>query len=396
MHDTPGLRPVPRGRSGRIPSRGIGFDLPDVVSHGAIDRAQGRVCFRIVHLPLLAPFDEKGEIKGFTVLWVRTWENSMQRQLTIACGAYDRTHALINGAVKPEGLELNWLTLPYHEIWTRMLNDYDFDASELSLSSYLIARTIGKPLIAIPVFPARAFRHAYIFINTKSGIKEPRDLMGKKVGLAEFQQTATVWVRGILQHEYGVSLEKIRWFTWAKQSRMKIEMPKQYDIQQIPTGVSPDNMLIEGGLDAMICASLFPSLLNGSPNVTRLFENYKEVEIAYYKKTGIFPIMHTVAIREELWKESPWIAISLFKAFQKAKELAYEALNDLSPYKISMVWFRGPVREQKEILGDDAWPYGLSKNRQTIETLMGYLHEQGLASKKLDVEELFAANTLKL
>jgi len=317
-------------------------------------------------------------------------------KLTFACGDYDRTQPLIHGTVKPEGLELNWLTLPHHEIWTRMLNDYAFDASELSLSSYLIGRTLGKPLIAIPIFPARAFRHSYVFINTHSGIKEPRDLMGKRVGLAEFQQTATVWVRGILQHEYGVSLEKIEWFTWAKRSRMEIEMPGSYSIQKIPQDKRPDQMLMAGELDAIICASLFPSLLSSPPHVRRLFENYKEVEIAYYRKTGIFPIMHTVAMREELWRESPWIAISLFDAFQKAKELAYQRVNDLSPYKISLAWFREPVREQREILGDDPWANGLAKNRHIVETLMGYLHEQGLASKKLTIEELFAANTLDL
>ncbi|MGH7770764.1 MAG: ABC transporter substrate-binding protein [Candidatus Binatia bacterium] len=320
----------------------------------------------------------------------------MRRQLTFACGDYDRTQPLIDGTIKPEGLELNWLVLPHYEIWTRMLNHYEFDASELSLSSYLIARTLGKPLIAIPVFPARAFRHSYVFVNTKSGIKEPRDLMGKRVGLAEFQQTATVWVRGILQHEYGVSLEKIRWFTWVKQDRMDIEMSHHYDVQKIPQGVSPDQLLIDGELDAMICANLFPSLLHGAPNVRRLFENYKEVEVAYYRKTGIFPIMHTVAIREELWKESPWIATSLFKAFQKAKELAYQRVNDISPYKISLAWFREPVKEQREILGDDPWPYGLERNRKTVETLMGYLYEQGLAKKKLSAEEVFAPNTLSL
>ncbi|MEK7783602.1 MAG: ABC transporter substrate-binding protein [Candidatus Binatota bacterium] len=320
----------------------------------------------------------------------------MRRQITFACGDYDRTQPLIDGTVRPEGLELNWLTLPHHEIWTRMLNYYEFDASELSLSSYLIARTLGKPLIAIPVFPARAFRHSCIFINAQSGIREPRDLMGKRVGLAEFQQTATVWVRGILQHEYGVALEKVQWFTWTKQSRMEIEMPRHYSIQQIPPGKSADKMLAGGELDAVICANLFPSFVNGAPNVRRLFEDYKEVEAAYYNKTGIFPIMHTVAIREELWKKSPWIATSLFKAFQKAKELAYQRVNDLSPYKLSMVWFREPVREQREIFGDDPWPYGLAKNRHVVETLMGYLYEQGLAKTKLKVDDLFAENTLNL
>ena len=303
---------------------------------------------------------------------------------------------MIDGSVKPEGLELNWLVLPHLEIWTRMLNYYDFDASEISLSSYLIARTIGKPLTAIPVFPARAFRHSYIFINTRSGICEPRDLMGKRVGLAEFQQTATVWVRGTLQHEYGVNLEEIEWFTWMPRPRMETEMPDRYSVHQIPPDRKPDQMLFNGELDAVICASLFPSLLNPPPHVRRLFENYEEVEAAYFKKTGIFPIMHSVALRQELWQENPWIARSLLKAFQRAKENAYERLNDTSPYKISLAWFRGPVEEQREILGDDPWPYGLEKNRHVVAALMDYLYEQGLVKEKLEVEKLFAPNTLDL
>ena len=320
----------------------------------------------------------------------------MTRVLTLACGDYDRTHPLIDGSVKPEGLELNWLVLPHFEIWTRMLNYYDFDASEISLSSYLIARTMGKPLTAIPVFPARAFRHSYIFINTRSGIREPKDLMGKRVGLAEFQQTATVWVRGMLQHEYGVKLEGIEWFTWVPRSRMEIEMPKRYSVRSIPPDRKADQMLFDGELDAVICANLFPSLLSPPSHVRRLFENYEEVEAAYFRKTGIFPIMHSIALRQELWEQSPWIARSLFKAFQRAKENAYERLNDISPYKISLAWFRRPVEEQRGILGDDPWPYGLDKNRHVVGTLMQYLYEQGLAQEKLDVNKLFAPNTLDL
>jgi 4,5-dihydroxyphthalate decarboxylase len=320
----------------------------------------------------------------------------MTRLVTIACGDYDRTHALIDGTVKAEGLELNWLTLPHNEIWTRMLNHYDFDASELSLSSYLIGKTIGKPLIAIPVFPARAFRHSYIFVNARSGIREPRDLMGKRVGLSEFQQTATVWVRGILQHEYGVLLEKIEWLTWARRSRMEIELPKRYSIRPIESAKAPDELLIDGDLDALICPNVFPSFLKGHPNVRRLFQNYKEVERDFFRKTGVFPIMHTVAMRQELWHECPWIAVSLYKAFQKAKELAYQTINDISAYKLSLAWFREPVIEQREILGNDPWVYGLRQNRHVIETLAGYLHEQGLVEEKPRVDELFAANTLQL
>jgi 4,5-dihydroxyphthalate decarboxylase len=316
----------------------------------------------------------------------------MIRQLTIACGDYDRTHALVEGTVKPEGLELNWLDLPHLEIWTRMLNFYDFDASEMSLASYVIAKTLNKPLVGIPVFPARAFRHSYIFINTKSGIRDPRDLMGKRVGLGEFQQTATVWVRGILQHEYGVDLSKIKWFSWTAKSRMEMPLPKRYEVQKIEPGIAADQLLMQGDLDAVICTSLFPSFAQGAPNVKRLFENYKEVEGAYFRKTGIFPIMHTVVMREELWKQNPWIATSLYKAFQEAKKLAYQRLNDLSPYKISMVWFREPMEEQKEILGEDPWCDGVEKNRKTIEALVDYLHEQEMISKKPTVEELFVSN----
>ncbi len=276
-----------------------------------------------------------------------------------------------------------------------MLNDYDFDASELSLSSYLIARSMGKPLIAIPVFPARTFRHSYVFINSKSSINQPADLVGKRVGVADFQQTATVWMRGILQHEYNVPLEEIQWFTWAK-TRMEIDLPKRYNIQAIPAGKDPEEMLKRGELDAVILAALFPSLLNGVPEARRLFENYKDVEQAFYKKTKIFPIMHTVAIREELWKQQPWIAVSLFKAFQQAKEIAYQRLVDLNAYKISLIWMREVVSEQKAVVGNDPWAYGFEKNRHVVEAIAGYLHEQGLIAKPLNVEEAFAQNTLNL
>ncbi|HEY7166818.1 MAG TPA: ABC transporter substrate-binding protein [Candidatus Binatia bacterium] len=319
----------------------------------------------------------------------------MRRQITFAGQIYDRTQALIDGTVKPEGLELNWLILHYPEIWRRMLNDYDFDASELSLSSYLIAKSMGKPLIAIPVFPARTFRHSYVFINRNSGIKQPSDLIGKRVGVADFQQTATVWMRGILQHEYNVPLEEIQWFTWQK-TRMEIDLPKQYKIQEIAPGKNPEEMLKEGELDAVILAAMFPSLLQGTPETRRLFENYKEVEQAYFQKTKIFPIMHTVAIREELWKEQPWIAVSLLKAFQQAKEIAYSRLVDLNAYKISLIWMRDVVREQQSVVGTDPWAYGFEKNRHVLEAIAGYLYDQRLIKKPLNVEEAFAPNTLAL
>ena len=321
----------------------------------------------------------------------------MALQLTIACGDYDRTHPLIDGSIKPEGIELNWLTLPHLEIWTRMLNYYDFDASEISLSSYITSQAMGKPLTAIPVFPARAFRHSYIFINTKSGIREPKDLMGKRVGLGEFQQTATVWMRGMLQHEYGVNLDDIEWFTSGRRIRgWRWNCRNATRSSASRPDRKPDQMFFDGELDAIMVPSLFPSLFNPPPHIRRLFEDSPKVEAEYFKRTGIFPIMHSVALRQDVWEEHPWIARSLFKAFQRAKEDAYARLKDLSPYKISLAWFRGPVEEQQKILGDDPWPYGLEKNRHVVETLATYLYEQGLADRKMPLEELFAPNTLDL
>ncbi len=320
----------------------------------------------------------------------------MALQLTIACGDYDRTHPLIDGSVKPEGIDLNWLTLPHLEIWTRMLNYYDFDLSEISLSSYITARTLGMPLTAIPVFPARAFRHSYVFINTKSGIREPKDLMGKRVGLGEFQQTATVWIRGILQHEYGVDLDEIDWVLWTPHARMETPLPKRYKVSRIPAGGKPDQMLFDGELDAIMVPSLFPSLFAPPPHVRRLFQDYPAVEREYFKQTGIFPIMHSIALRQDVWEKHPWIARSLFKGFQRAKEDAYARLTDLSPYKLSLAWFREPVEEQRLLLGNDPWPYGLENNRHVVETLATYLYEQGLADRLMKMEDLFAPNTLDL
>jgi len=320
----------------------------------------------------------------------------MALQLTIACGDYDRTHPLIDGSVKPEGIELNWLALPHLEIWTRMLNYYDFDLSEISLSSYITARCMGMPLTAIPVFPARAFRHSYVFINTKSGIREPKDLMGKRVGLGEFQQTATVWIRGILQHEYGVDLDAINWVLWTPHARMETPLPKRYKVSRIPAGAKPDQMLFDGELDAIMVPSLFPSLFHPPPHIRRLFQDYPAVEREYFKQTGIFPIMHSIALRQDVWDKHPWIARSLFKGFQRAKEDAYARLTDLSPYKLSLAWFREPVEEQQQLLGNDPWPYGLEKNRHVVETLAGYLYEQGLADRLMKMEDLFAPNTLDL
>jgi 4,5-dihydroxyphthalate decarboxylase len=177
---------------------------------------------------------------------------------------------------------------------------------------------------------------------------------------------------------------------------MEIELPKRYKVSRVPAGKKPDEMLFDGELDAIMVPSLFPSLFNPPSHIKRLFQDYPSVEREYFKKTGIFPIMHSIALRQDVWDKHPWIARSLFKGFQRAKEDAYARLKDLSPYKVSLAWFRKPVEEQEQILGNDPWPYGLEKNRHVVETLAGYLYEQGLADKKMKMEDLFAPNTLDL
>jgi 4,5-dihydroxyphthalate decarboxylase len=200
----------------------------------------------------------------------------------------------------------------------------------------------------------------------------------------------------MLQHEYGVKLEEIEWHLWTPQARMEMELPQRYKVKRIPPGRAPDQMFFDGEMDAIMVPSLFPSLFNPPPHIRRLFEDAPKVEAEYFKNTGIFPIMHSVTLRQDVWEAQPWIARSLFKAFERAKEDAYARLRDLSPYKISLAWFRGPVEEQERILGADPWAYGLEKNRHVVEILAGYLYEQGLADKKMKAEELFASNTLDL
>ncbi|MBI4430669.1 MAG: ABC transporter substrate-binding protein [Candidatus Omnitrophica bacterium] len=319
----------------------------------------------------------------------------MRRNLTFACGAYDRTWPLIDGRVKPEGLELNWLILPPHEIWVRMLNYREFEASEMSLASYLISKSKKSDFIAIPVFPARAFRHSSIYVSLQSQIRDPKELIGKRVAQAEFQQTAGVWARGILENIHDVPLDSIKWFNWYK-PRTPVEIIRQYYVEDLPSADIAEEMLLNGELDAIISASMPKAFVANPPRLKRLFPNCKDVEADYFRGTGIFPIMHTVVLCEEIYKADPWIATSLHKAFDKAKTIAYSTLNSRSAFGLSLAWFGEAVREQKELLGQDLWGYGLDRNRHVIETLIKYLLQQGLIAHALNVEDCFAPNTFRL
>jgi 4,5-dihydroxyphthalate decarboxylase len=313
---------------------------------------------------------------------------SKQVHLTLACGDYESIRALKEGMVKPDGIELTVLTDMTSDIrhW-RMIRNHEFDIAELSMSNYLMAKYMGLPFAAIPVFLHRRFRHGFIFLNATKNIRKPTDLVGKKVGLRNFQATANLWIRGILEHEYQVPHKSIQWF---KQDEEEVEWspPSGLCIQRVAAEKNVEKMLVKGDLDALIHPELIQAILNKDRRVTRLFPAYRELEIDYFKRTGTFPIMHTTAIKQEVVEKYPWVPINLMQAFEKSKKAAYKRMEN--PRIVPLAWFRHFLEEQDEIFGADPWVYGLGdNNRKNLETLMQYSQEQGLLGRKMALDELF-------
>jgi len=322
-------------------------------------------------------------------------------RLTLSCWDYDRTRALQDGRVEVEGVDLTYLPLRVEETFWRMLRYGEFDVAEMSTGSFLMSRDKGSPrLIGIPVFPSKTFRHSCIYINTGSGIKKPADMTGKLVGVPEYQITMATWARGILQHEYGVLPEKMHWYTGGeetpgRQDKVQHKLPSNIDIQPIAGDKTLSGMLERGEIDAMISAHMPSPFVRRHPKVQRLIPNFREVEADYFKRTKIFPIMHTIVIREEFYEQHPWTAQSLFKAFNESKRICQDAMYEFSALKYMMAWSIDEMEKEREALGPDPWAYGLEANRHILETLVQYTHEQGLISKKLDVDSLFAKSTLE-
>jgi 4,5-dihydroxyphthalate decarboxylase len=320
--------------------------------------------------------------------------------ITIACGNYDRTRAIIDGRVKVEGCAVNYLPLYPEEIFHRAFKFQEFDVSELSFSSYL--RTLDTcGYIGIPAFVSRIFRHSGIYIRTDAGIKTPADLRGKRIGLPEYQITAVVWMRGMLQHEYGVKPNEIHWRNGGQEQPGRGERTPLKDIPGLdlqPLG--PDQTLVDmlrnGELDALFTARAPSSFLKGEPHIARLFPNTREAEKAYYKKTGLFPIMHLIGIRRSLVEEHPWLATSVFKAFLEAKALAMIDLRDVNALMVTLPWLEAETNETMAVMGQDFWKYGVHENMRDIEALTQYAHEQGLVDRKIPIEELFARSTFEM
>ncbi len=309
-------------------------------------------------------------------------------RFTLACGDYEITRALIQGEVSPDGVDLTVFTeMDASTRNWRFLRNREFDIAELSATSYIIAKELDAPLEAIPVFLHRRFRHGFVFINTRKGIKRPQDLIGRKIGVKSFQVSAIHWMRGILQSEYGVPQTSIEWFSELDED-VEFVPPADLKFTRIPDSDSVEAMLVAGELDAVIHSNLIAPFLQGNKAVARLFPDHKREEIAYYRKTGIFPIMHLLAIRREIIQQNPWLAVNLYKAFDAAKTSAMKRM--VNPRITPLAWYREAWEEQQQLLGPDPWQYGLTaQNRITIATMARYAVELGLVKRLFRAEDLF-------
>ncbi len=325
----------------------------------------------------------------------------MTLKLTVAVSQYDRTRPLLDGRVRIEGCEATAIDLEPEEMFHRALHYEEFDVTELSFSNYLTMTANGTcPYIGIPAFPARRFRHSGVFINKKSGITKPGDLKGKIVGTPEYTVTAVTWVRGVLEDEYGVKPTDIKW-RWGgleqagRTEKTGVTPVKGLELTGIPAGRTLTEMLATGELDAVIAPRSPTCYVKGHPDVDRLWPDYVTAEKDYFRRTGIFPIMHLVGVRKSLAAANPWLPDSLFKAFEAAKNMAYpEVAYDNSP-RVANPWMEAYTAETKALMGDDFWPYGLAENRKTVEAFLRYHFDQGLASRRLTPEEIFVPSTLE-
>ena len=313
--------------------------------------------------------------------------------LTLACWDYDRTRPLIDGRVKPDGIALQVTLMRPQQAFQAMLQRREFHAAEMSLANYTALKAKGDcPFIGIPVMLSKMFRHSCIYVRSEAGIRTPADLKGKRAGTAQFTSTGVVFVKGALQHDYGVTQTDMRWVVGplhAPGPVTKFTPPPGVTVDYVPEGRALEQMFKAGEIDVLF-SNHFPHLWEqGWPGIVRLFPDYKTVEQDYYRRTGIFPIMHTVVLREDVVRDHPEAATSLYDAFCKARDIAADGLYDTDALRLSLPWLIDHIEETRRVLGPDFFTYGLEANRKTIAALAQYLHEQGLAPRVVAPEELF-------
>lgn len=321
-------------------------------------------------------------------------------KINLACWDYDRTRALMDGRVQIDGVDLNYFNLPVEETFFRMLRNREFDVAEMSLSSYTVSLFRDSPFIAIPIFPSRMFRHSCIYVNADAGISTPQDLVGKKIGTPEYQMTAPVWIRGTLAEHYGVPIDSVTYYTGGEEEpgrpeKLKLDLPERIKIQPIEAHQTLSSMLENGEIDALHTARAPSSFYKKNGKVKRLFTNFQEVELQYYRDTGIFPIMHTLVMRRDLYESNRWLAQSLYKAFVEAQRFAYEDLNETAALKIMNPMLLGSLEAAREAMGDAFWPYGFEENHKTLSKFLNYHYQSGLSKELLKPEDLFAPEALE-
>jgi 4,5-dihydroxyphthalate decarboxylase len=321
-------------------------------------------------------------------------------ELSLACSECDRTQGLRDGSVTVEGTSLTCIGLPVEEVFHRMARFAEFDAAELSLSSYVISLRLGQPFIAVPAFPSRMFRHSGIYVNCDSGIAEPADLIGRTVGVAEYQLTANVWIRGILQEHYGVPVTSVTYRTGGlhapgRTEKLPLSLPGDVRVEPIGDRQTLAQMLVAGEIDALYTPRTPAPYAQGRPEVRRLFDDPAAEEARYFARTGVFPIMHTVVLRRARYAEHRWLARALFKAFEQARRQALDGIEETATLKYMVPWLPEHLARTREVLGDDYWPYGVAPNQRALDTFLRYSFEQGLARSRLSPADLFAPETLE-
>ncbi len=319
--------------------------------------------------------------------------------ITIATWDYDRVRALTDGRVQVEGCDVNYITMPVEECFERAYFHGEFEVAEIGFSPFLIALSRGPtPYVAVPVFLSRTFRHSAVYIRSDRGIEGPADLRGKCIGVPEYQMSAVMWFRGFLRDQCGIEPKDINWVQAGlenpgRRDKFPLNLPDGFPLVS-RNDVSLSRLLADGELDGVISARTPSCYVDGHPLVRRLYPDYRAAERDYYKTTGIFPIMHALGIRRDVYDNNRWLAASLYKAFLKAKRLADAEFVETTALKIGLPWVTAEYEATANVMGTNFWSYGVDANRETLATMARYSYEQGLAVRLVDVDEMFAEGNL--